>query len=183
MKRITKYVLILLLAFAVGYLVSRVTADYNEKNEAEKRIRLLPNVAFISLNGNPVNLHEFDQTKPLVIVYFHPECEHCQYEAQEIGQNANAFKTCQMVMITYDDSIKRVENLCRRNNLWEVDNIEILFDTENQFKKVFGKAVIPSVYIYDVDRKLKKRFFGETKPEAIIRELKNATKKDSYGQI
>jgi hypothetical protein len=73
-------------------------------------------------------------------------------------------------MITNDDSLKRVKNFCETYHLWEVDNIEVLVDKENRFKKVFRKAVVPSVYIYK-NRKLKKQFLGETKLEAIIEVL------------
>jgi hypothetical protein len=75
-------------------------------------------------------------------------------------------------MVTSDDSLKRIENFCSEYHLWNVDNFEVLIDKENQFKKVFGKAVIPSVYIYDENQKLTKRFLGETKPEAIISEIR-----------
>lgn len=151
----------------------KIYKGYSSKKEAEQRIQVLPDASFHSLSGIPVNLNDFDKTRPLVIIYFHPECEHCQYEAQEIGQNTAAFNHCQMVMVTPDDSLQRVENFCSEYHLWELDNIEILLDTENRFQKVFGKAIIPSVYIYTTNRKLSKNFYGETKPEAIISATNN----------
>lgn len=168
MRSIIKYLVILILGFVVGYLIVHIINRYGEKKEAESRIQTLPDVAFNSLTGIPVNLQSFDQSKPLALVYFHPECEHCQYEAQEIGQNAATFSNCQLVMITHDDSLQRVKSFCETNNLWEVDNIEVLIDTGNQFKTVFGKAVIPSVYIYGTDRKLKKQYLGETRIDLIL---------------
>jgi hypothetical protein len=52
-----------------------------------------------------------------------------------------------------------------------LSNIEVLLDPYNRFKKIFGKTVVPSVYIYNSNRKLKKQLLGETKPEAIIAEM------------
>jgi peroxiredoxin len=171
MRRIIKYLFILSIGFVAGYLLVHIINRYSEKKEAEIRIQTLPDVAFVSLAGLPVNLKSFDQSKPLVLVYFHPECEHCQYEAQEIGQNAVTFSNCQLIMITQDDSLQRVKSFCETNHLWEVDNIEVLIDSDNQFKKVFGKAVIPSVYIYGTNRKLKKQFLGETRIDLILAEI------------
>ena len=171
MRRIIKYLFILFIGVVVGYLLVHIINRYGEKKEAEIRIQTLPDVAFSSLIGIPINLQSFDQNKPLVLVYFHPECEHCQYEAQEIGQNAATFSNCQLVMITHDDSLLRVKNFCENNHLWEVDNIEVLIDTSNQFKTVFGKAVIPSVYIYSTDRKLKKQYLGETRIDLVLAEI------------
>ncbi|QIA09590.1 peroxiredoxin family protein [Draconibacterium halophilum] len=136
-----------------------------------EQMQMLPKACFYSLLGDSICIDEFDSQKNLVMIYFHPECEHCQYEAQEIGQNAIAFSSCQLLMITSDDSIPRVEDFCNNYNLWELENFEILLDKQNHFKEVFGRAVIPSVYIYDKEQKLKKQFLGETKPEAIIAEI------------
>lgn len=171
MRKILKFTIIILLVAVVGFLIYNVATGYKNKKEAEQRIQTLPNIAFRTIAGDSVNLQEFDKTIPLVIIYFHPECEHCRYEAKEIGQNATAFKNCQLIMVTPDDSTKRVEQFCNTHNLWGIDNIEFLLDRENLFKKTFGKAIIPSVYIYDKNRKLKKQFLGETKPEAIIAEI------------
>ena len=173
MRKTLKFTILFLLFAVVGFLIYNVATGYKNKKEAEQRIQTLPNVTFKSITGDSVNLHSFDETKPLIIVYFHPECEHCHYEAEEIGNNATAFKNCQLIMVTADDSIKRVEKFCTTHNLWGVDNIEILFDRENLFKKTFGKAIIPSVYIYDKTQKLKKQFLGETKPKAIIEEIQD----------
>ncbi len=172
MSKVFKLVIIGLLLLVVGYLIYNVTAGYKKSKIAEQKAQTLPNVQFTSLEGVLVNLQSYDKTIPLIIIYFHPECEHCQYEAGEIGQNAAAFKNCQLVMVTADDSLKRINQFCNNYHLWEVDNLEVLQDKKYLFKKTFGKAVVPSVYIYNSERKLKKKFLGETKPEAIINEIR-----------
>ncbi|MFW6249120.1 MAG: peroxiredoxin family protein [Bacteroidota bacterium] len=168
MKKRVQRLLVLAFFIVGGFLVFQVIRGFNEKKEAEERIQSIPQAAFVSLTGEKVSLRDFDPAKPLVIIYFHPECDYCQYEAQEIAQNSIAFNNCQLVMITADDSLQRIEQFCNEYNFWEIDNLEVLQDEENRFKKIFGKAVIPSIYIYDENQKLTKCFLGETKPEAII---------------
>lgn len=168
MKKNLKWAFVLGFFIVGGFLVFQIIQGLNEKKEAEERIQFLPPAKFVSLVGDSVNLQDFDHKKPMVIIFFHPECDYCHYEAKEIGQNPNAFNNCQLVMITADDSLQRIEQFCNEYNLWEIDNLEVLQDKENRFKKIFGKAVTPSVYIYDENQKLTKRFLGETKPEAII---------------
>lgn len=171
MKKYIRIVLLVLFSIVLGWSTGNIFRGYKAKKATETRIQTLPDVGFSDLTGNEINLHDFDKTKPVVIIYFHRECEHCQYEAKEISQNAKAFTNCQLVLVSANDSIKQLEDFCNEYNLWEVDNIEVLVDKQNLFKKTFGKAVIPSVYIYDDKQKLKKRFLGETKPEAIISEI------------
>ncbi|WP_321997816.1 redoxin domain-containing protein [Draconibacterium orientale] len=171
MKKLYVFILIVTLSFFGVWLGKNIVLLYNSKNRIAEQIQTLPKTFFSSPVGDTIYIDEFDLRKTLVMIYFHPECEHCQYEAQEIGQNAIAFNSCQLLMITSDDSIPRVEDFCNKYHLWELENFEILLDKQNRFKEVFGKAVIPSVYIYDKERKLKKQFFGETKLEAIIAEI------------
>lgn len=174
MRKHLRSLLLFLFVFTLAWLLYSGYDKYMLKKEAEDRINMLPNVSFLNIEGKLINLHNFDKTNPLIIIYFHAECEHCQYEAQEIGHNANMFDTCQLLMISANDSIKQLKDFCAKYNLWEVENIEVLIDKENRFSETFGRVVIPSVYIYDKNQKLKKRYLGETKLEAIISQIQNS---------
>ncbi len=156
-----------LAAFAL-LMVFRVIKGYTARREAFSRMQTLPGAKFPSLKGDTVSLTDFDDTRPLVIRYFHPGCEYCRYEAREMASHAPAFSQVQVVMITPDDSLQRVARFIAEHNLLEIDNIEFLTDSHGQFRRVFGKAVLPSVYIYGPDQKLCGQFQGETRPEAIL---------------
>lgn len=156
---------------AGGWLGTRTYQRYQSKKESEQRIQTLQHVCFESLTGGQVFVDEFDSRKPTVIIYFHPECEHCQYEASEIGKQAEQFEKANMIMITPDDSTKQVEAFAAKYHLWEVDNLTVLLDRNHQFLKSFGTTVFPSVFIYGADKKLLKMYKGETKMEAIISNL------------
>lgn len=171
MRKYLKVTGFILFMLAAGSLIYLVISGYIKKKETADRIKTLPSAGFVSLEGDSVNLHDFDNKKPLVIIYFHPECEHCRYEAAEIGQHADDFEKCQLVMVTPDDSLQRIEAFCEQAQLWEVDNIEILTDERNCFYEVFGKTAIPSVFIYNTEHKLVRYFRGETKTEAIINSI------------
>lgn len=168
MRKTLRYLIWALLLVVGGWLLMRTYQSYHLKREVAESIQTLPKACFESLNGGHICVDEFDNRKPTVIIYFHPECEHCQYEASEIGKNAQQFEKANMIMITPDDSIKRLEEFASNYHLWEVDNLAILIDRKREFKKRFGSAVSPSVFIYDADRKLLKMYKGEVKIEAII---------------
>jgi peroxiredoxin len=168
MRKWLKVIIPAVLAAFALLMMFRVIKGYTARREAFSRIQTLPDARFASLNGDMVSLTDFDYTKPMVIKYFHPECEYCRYEAREMASQASAFSQVQVVMITPDDSVQRVSRFIAEHNLLEIDNIEFLTDRNNQFRSVFGKAVIPSVYIYGPDQKLYGQFQGETRPEAIL---------------
>ena len=173
MRKFIRILLLFFFSIIIVYLSYCIYKKFNERKAAEIRIQTLPDAQFYSLEGDSVNIQSFDKNRPLVIIYFHPNCEYCQYEAKEIGQNANLLSKLQLIMITSKDSKLAVENFCNKYHLWEVDNIEILIDKENNFEKTFSKVIIPSIYIYDENQKLKSRFLGETKLETITNEIIN----------
>jgi len=113
-------------------------------------------------------IDEFNPEQPTVIIYFHPECEHCQYEASEIGSSSDKFEKANMILITPDDSTVRVEAFAIKYHLWNVDNLVILLDRSKTFKKYFGTAVVPSLFVYGSDKHLIKLFKGEIQMKAIL---------------
>lgn len=171
MKNLLKYLIVIVLISAAAWLVTRTWQSYQAKKEAAERVQNLQHICFESLTGLQICVDEFDRQKPTVIIYFHPECEHCQYEASEIGKQAEQFEKANMILITPDNSTKRVEAFATKYHLWGVDNLVVLLDHKNNFKNHFGTAVIPSIFIYGADHKLLKVYKGETKMEAIIGSL------------
>ena len=171
MRKFLKYLILILLLVAGSWLGMRTWQSYQSKKESEQRVQTLQHACFGSLTGGQICIDEFDSQKPTVIIYFNPECEHCQYEASEIGKQAEQFAKANMILITPDDSTKRVEAFAAKYHLWEVDNLIVLLDRNHQFLKSFGTAVFPSAFIYGADKKLVKMYKGETKMEAVIGSL------------
>lgn len=171
MKRLLKYLIVIILLVVAAWLLTRTYQLYQSKKEATGRVQSLTHVYFESLTGGQICVDEFDAQKPTVIIYFHPECEHCQYEASEIGKQAEQFEKANMILITPDDSTKRIEAFATKYHLWEVDNLTILLDRNMQFKNQFGTSIFPSVFIYGSDKKLLKIYKGEIKIDAIINSI------------
>jgi len=173
MKKLLKYLVGIVLLTVASFLVLHTYQSYKTKKESGAKIQTLQHCSFESVNGGQTYIDGFNPEQPTVIVYFHPECEHCQYEASEIGKQAERFGKVNMIMVTPDDSTKRVEAFAIKYRLWEVDNLAILLDRKNQFKNQFGASVIPSVFIYGSNKKLLKMYKGETKIDAIINSIDN----------
>jgi peroxiredoxin len=167
MRKLLKYLIGTVVLLVVALLATRIHKTYSAGKETEIRVQTLQHCCFESLNGEMVCVDEFDQEQATVIVYFHPECDHCQYEAKEIGLHADELTSTNLILVTPDDSLQRIERFISVNNLLEVDNITVLRDRGFSFHKHFGTANIPTVFIYK-NNKLLKKYSGETKIEAIL---------------
>ena len=177
MKKLLKYLVGIVLLTVASFLVLHTYQSYKTKKESVAKIQTLQHFSFESVNGGQIWIDGFNPDQPTVIIYFHPECEHCQYEASEIGKQPEMFGKVNMIMITSDDSTQRVEAFAISYRLLEVDNLTILLDRKNQFKNQFGASVIPSVFIYGSDKKLLKMYKGETKIDAITNSIENSFQK------
>jgi thiol-disulfide isomerase/thioredoxin len=174
MRKMLKYLVAIVLLVVAYFLLSHTYQSRQSKIAMTNRIQSLQHCSYESVNSGAIYIDEFNPGQPTVIIYFHPECEHCQYEASEIGKQPERFGKVNMIMITPDDSTKRVEAFAIKYRLWEVDNLAILLDRKSQFRDQFGASVIPSVFIYGSDKKLLKMYKGETKMDAIISSIKDS---------
>jgi peroxiredoxin len=169
MKKWAGYLVVFALLAIGSWLVTKTFQSYQMKKAATGKIQTLQHSCFESLHGAQICLDGFNPNQPTVIIYFNPECEHCQYEATEIGRQPKRFAKTNMILITPDDSTKRIEAFADKYKLWQVDNLVILFDRNGQFKKQFGTSVVPSVFIYGANKRLLKQFSGEVKMEAVLK--------------
>ena len=102
----------------------------------------------------------------LILNHFSPTCEHCQYMASEFLKDSQKLKDVQLLMITSADSASAAKfNSDYKLSL--LPNIIILRDTNYQFQKTFGTGVVPSFFIYE-HNKLVKKVIGETTIENLI---------------
>jgi len=168
MKTVLKYLVGIVLVVTGIWLCNYNWKSYRTKKEIGNLIQRVQHCCFESLAGKEMCIDEFNPEQPTVILYFHPECEHCQYEASEIGNSPAQFEKANMILITADDSTKRIEDFAMKYHLWKVDNLTILLDRKKHFKSHFGTTVVPSIFIYGPDRKLLKMLKGEIQMKAVI---------------
>src|SRR5262245_24366839 len=44
---------------------------------------------------------ELPKTKPTILIYFDPDCDHCQKLMKELFQKIDAFKKAEIIMVTF----------------------------------------------------------------------------------
>jgi len=165
-----KYILIITLLCGLSFLCYSITIQIRQKKIIERKIQTLPQFSFPEILGNNFNSSYINSDKSCLIIYFHPECDHCQYEAEQICLNIDQFYNFQIVMIS-PASRESIEDFANNYHLLEIDNISILIDTLDVFHNAFGPNPLPTSFIYNKERKLVKQFKGEVTTEALLNYL------------
>ena len=171
MKRTILAFVILLIGSFTLFLVVGSVRKIQKRRLADERISLFPTFSYMTLLNNPFNSSNIKEG-PILIVHFHPECEHCQYEVSEIFKSniPKSFPEVILISSAHPDSIR---NFLKQFNYTDYKSVIPLVDTSFSFQEIFGKGSIPSSYIYSRKLKLIKVFHGEVKTENLLNCLRS----------
>lgn len=163
MKQKIKILPVVLIAALVAFLGLKVHSKIETKAEVKHRIEKLPAFSFVQMDGRKYSKDSVRHAQSIVMMYFDPECSHCQYMTTQIVKNINDLSAAQIIMVTNTDSIA-VKHFVSDYHLAALKNIVVLCDPHSDFYKIWGSAVTPSFFIYK-NGLLVKSFQGETKIE------------------
>jgi thiol-disulfide isomerase/thioredoxin len=162
MKKILAIVLGAVLLLFISLMSYHIYKTISHKKDINLRANVLPAFRFYKQDKTAFNTDSLQHcTDRLIIEYFSPDCEHCQYTAQQYVAQKEKLKNCKILMVTFSDSLS-VANFYRDYKLNTVPNLIVLSDPNIQFPKYFGAGVIPSFYVYK-DNRLVNKFLGETR--------------------
>ena len=170
MKKRFVYILLSTLVAVFLFLTGGVFSKKKRAEQVAERIEILPVFSLPTLKGDV-----FDSEKitagPILITYFHPECEHCQYEISSLSSRKLSKDDLKVILVSQADPYQ-TEAFVRKFDFKNDSLLWILCDTSNVFSRIFNIEKIPSNYIYDKNRHLIRIFKGETDVEVIIKSLK-----------
>jgi thiol-disulfide isomerase/thioredoxin len=104
---------------------------------------------------------------PVALLYFSPDCEHCQKETESILHHINELKHVQFIFVTNDpfDRLKVFESIY---NLTKYPNIKLGRDERFFLLKYFKGIFPPYLVLYDGNKAKKAVFQGEASADSII---------------
>lgn len=102
-----------------------------------------------------------------ILIFYSPDCDHCQREAEDIKEHINAFRNYSVYFISASlpEDAKRFADTYGFSSQ---TNMQFAIATYDDVIKIMGPMPTPTMYIYSKDKKLVKRFEGETDVEDII---------------
>jgi peroxiredoxin len=170
LKSIFRYLIFFIIIcslISLGYLT---VTGIKKKEGFQSKIQTLPQFSFQQILGGNFESPHINNKNSCLIIYFHPECDYCHYEAEQIGLNIDRFYNFQIIMIS-TASCESVKDFANNYHLLEFDNISVLIDTLDVFHNTFGPNPFPTSFIYNKERKLVKQFKGEVSTEALLKYL------------
>ena len=104
------------------------------------RSQTLPSFKMTLSNNKIFNATDLPKNKPLVLIYFDPDCDHCQKLITELFKKINSFKKSEIVLITFKP-VTEVAAFEKKYNTSKYANMRVgtegtLFYLKNYYKLV-----------------------------------------------
>jgi|GEM_PF-2151975 thiol-disulfide isomerase/thioredoxin len=164
MTRFLKIGIVILAAFVVGFLLYSQFFKTNQVKIGDGS--RLPDFSFMKLGEKgTLDRGDLDAGKT-VVVYFSPNCSHCQKLASDLGSKVEYLTEINFVWITRFDEGEALQ-FAKSMNLWEKKNLYFGLDKDANFYRYFGDMFIPSTYIYDENGKL----LQQLNQDAMVRDI------------
>ena len=122
-------------------------------------------------DGHLFKAQEVPKTKPLLIIYFAPDCEHCQKLIHEVLARINDFKKTQIILISFEP-INMVLSFEKDYHLGQYPNIMCGTETPTfYFKNLFNLSKTPFTALYDKKGTLIISYQNETPVDDLVKHL------------
>ncbi|MBD0257470.1 MAG: redoxin domain-containing protein [Cytophagales bacterium] len=130
----------------------------------------LPELPLLRSDGTRTTARNL--TGKVILVFYLPDCNHCQREARQISNNLNYFKDYSLHFVS-TAPLPEQERFGKEYNLAGQPNVSFAQTTPEELYKHYGLFPTPTVYIYQEGGRLVKIFRDETPVEQIIAALGN----------
>jgi len=138
-----RVVAILLLLFIANNIVAQIPAG------------TIPEFTFYRFNQTAFTNKDLPTGKIIFIVFFDPDCDHCQHAITTIGQQYKAFTKTAVYLISMFDQNKMNHFMDTYGKaLKEQKNVVLLLDKLGQFINKFKPKKYPSMFLYSPEKKL-----------------------------
>jgi thiol-disulfide isomerase/thioredoxin len=163
MKTLFKLALILSLGSLVYFGISK----FQNNLEIEQNGKPIPSIELQSIDNQSIALNR-KSGKMHYLIFFDSFCDHCQLEAALIQKNLKAFEKAEITFIS-TENMRNLKIFASDYNLKNQPNITFCQIDSETLAKHFGNMGYPTIFIYNTENELVKKYSGETKLEALTK--------------
>ncbi len=161
------------LVSSIIFLCSFCTAIFPQGYDNVPLYKKNPTIpAFNILQGDSTwfRKESLPKNQAVVIIYFSPDCGHCQLTAHEFVEKMDKLKDVFFVWVSYL-SVDKIKDFADEYQLSHYTNIRIGRDPAYYVPSFYRVKLTPFVAVYNKKGKLLETYEGGTNPDTIIKLL------------
>jgi thiol-disulfide isomerase/thioredoxin len=131
----------------------------------------IPAFTVLKVDSTYTNDKSIPKDKPVVIIYFSPECGHCQITADEFSKKMKEMKDIYFVWVSYYP-LPEVKEFAKKFNLQQFTNIIIARDENYAIPSYYRVKFTPFMALYNKEHHLVKTWDQGTDANTLIKMAK-----------
>ena len=140
-----------------GILICLVACRPQSKESA---LVILPPFSMLLMDSTTLlKAQDIPDGRPIVLLFFRPDCPHCQEETRDILAHIDSFQNVQFYMLALEP-LRDIREFNLKYHIAQYRNFTIGKDQERSFLHTFRPATVPYIAIYDGNKKLVKIYNG-----------------------
>jgi thioredoxin-related protein len=163
----------LLLFFSLIIAVGCTQAQIVNKQDITK----IPPFKILRPDSTYFTPADLKKDKPVMIIYFSPDCSHCQHLVYDMKPKMKEFGDMQIVMVTFTEftMLKMIKNFTRDFDLAKYPNITVGTEGHTYLvQRYYQVTTTPYIAVYDHKGKLVKAFEKAPSMSELIATVKKA---------
>lgn len=132
-----------------------------------KRNGQIPEFSLLKTDGNWLVKQQLTQDKPVVFIYFSPDCQHCKTEAKDLAAAKDSVASFQFIWVSYHP-IERIRDFAQQAGLDKQANHYFTRDPNYKIPSFFRVHFTPFVAVYNTKGQFVEAFEGGADVPTII---------------
>lgn len=170
MKKTLKIAILGIVALALLFVAINIFQRLDEQRKFEATIRVFQEFCSFDIKTMGELCTESLSGKPIMLKFTHPECPFCHEKTKQLKKRKAEFNNVVILLITHAEKEEALEFYIQYE-LSQYDNVHFLIDHRLRVSRMYGAPPIPSVFLYDANRKLLFWHKGAIRMETIIQHL------------
>jgi thiol-disulfide isomerase/thioredoxin len=157
------------------FIALKISAAHAQDSDTippyEKDSLHIPAFTILQTDSSFINDKKIPNNKPVVIIYFSPECGHCQITADEFSKRMADMKDFYFVWVSYYP-LPEIKEFAKKFNLQQFNNIIIGRDPNYTIPSYFRVKFTPFMAVYNKEHHLIQTYGQGTEADTLINLLK-----------
>ena len=151
-----------------------ITANAQKDDDAErlKKIQRLPAFQIHTVPDSIIFHSEaLKKNEPVILMFFSPDCDHCQKETKELLAYKEELKNLQIIMVSHMP-YNTIKTFYTDYSISSMPNVKMGHDKDFVLSLQYRPKTYPGIYIYNAKGELAKAFVGNVGVPAILDAIK-----------
>jgi peroxiredoxin len=131
----------------------------------------IPSFSILKTDSTSFTKSDLPKNKSVILIYFSPDCSHCQYEAKQIVQYMDSLRNAFFVWVSYHP-MNEIKEFNIKYGLDKFKNILVGRDTKYFIPAYYKVENTPFIAVYNRQGIFTKEFREGAKAEELIRAIR-----------